>query len=106
MHYPAIMNLSWRRDRDGWLLRAGRRRLGRVVPDQKHKGLWRSIRADGRLSDIANLSWAKNAVLAAAELELEFEGHQQTATDPTNCPVNGGHFAGLSSPVRQIERWV
>ena len=93
--------LTWRRDRDGWLLLAGRRRFGRVVADQKHKGMWRSVKSYGQPSDMANLSWAKNAVLLAAERELEFEGRQRRATDPPNCPVNGDLFAGSSTPVRQ-----
>jgi len=35
--------------------------------------MWRSIMPDGRLSDMANISWAKNAVLVMAERELEYE---------------------------------
>jgi hypothetical protein len=96
--------LTWRRDRDGWLLLAGRRRFGRVVPDQKHEGMWRSVKPCGQLSDMANLSWAKNAVLIAAERELDFEDRQRRATDPSNCPVNGDLFAGSSTLVRQNHR--
>ena len=93
--------LAWRRDGNGWLLLAGRRRFGRVVPDPKYPGMWRSVKAGGQLSDMSNLSWAKNAVLVAAERELEWEGRQRRATDPTNCPVNGVVSGGPSSPVRQ-----
>jgi hypothetical protein len=96
--------LTWRRDRDGWLLLAGRRRFGRVVPDQKHDDMWRSVKSCGQLSDMANLSWAKNAVLLEAERELEFEDRQRRATDPSDCPVNGGPFAGSSPLVRQNRR--
>jgi hypothetical protein len=60
-------DLYWTRDGGGWLLKLGRRKLGRVFRDSKYPGMWRSRRADGQLSDMANLSWAKNAVLAAAE---------------------------------------
>ena len=52
--------LAWRRDGNGWLLLAGRRRFGRVVPDPKYPGMWRSVKAGGQLSDMSNLSWAKN----------------------------------------------
>jgi hypothetical protein len=31
---------------------------------------YRSRRADGKLSDMANLSWSKHAVLAAAERDI------------------------------------
>jgi hypothetical protein len=97
----ASCSLAWRRDGSGWLLFAGRRRFGRVVPDQKHAGMWRSVKSGGQLSDMANLSWAKNAVLLAAERELEFEDRQRRATDPSNCPVNGAVFGGSSSLVRR-----
>jgi hypothetical protein len=90
--------LTWRRDGAGWLLLAGRRRFGRVVPDPNHAGMWRSTRADGRLSDRANLAWAKNAVLVAAERELEFEDRQRRAIDPLKCPEKRGGFAGTAPP--------
>jgi hypothetical protein len=80
--------LEWRRDGTGWRLFAGRRRFGRVVPDDKHPGMWRSVLAAGRLSDMANLSWARNAVLEVALRELEFKHRQIAATDPRKCPEN------------------
>ena len=94
----AITNLSWRRERNGWLLIAGRRRFGRVVP-AKHSGMWQSTRGDGQPSDIANLSWAKNAVLAAAELELQFEDRQRRAIDPPKSPEKQGVFNDSAPPV-------
>src|SRR5262245_23007076 len=48
------------------------------------------------LSDMANLSWAKNAVLIAAERELDYE----RAIDPSKCPVKGGVSSNGSSPMR------
>lgn len=91
--------LTWRRDGGGWLLLAGRRRLGRVMPDPEHPGMWRSILSRGRLSDMANLAWTKNAVSLAAERELEFEGRRQCATDPTNCPEKRRSFKTASPHV-------
>jgi hypothetical protein len=100
-----IPGLAWRRDRDGtWTLCAGRRRFGRVVPDGKHAGMWCSIRTDGRYSDMANLSHAKNAVLVVAERELAFEDRRRRATDPSNCPEKRGVFSGTASPMRQNEQ--
>jgi hypothetical protein len=93
--------LAWRRDGNGWILLAGRRRFGRVVPDSKYPGMWRSVKADGQLSDMSNLSWAKNAVLVAAERELEFEERQRHATDPTKCPEKRAVFRGSSSPIAE-----
>jgi hypothetical protein len=86
--------LEWRRDGTGWRLFHGRRRFGRVVPDDKHPGMWRSVLATGQLSDMANLSWARNAVLETALRELEFEQRRLAATDPRKCPVNEGVFGG------------
>jgi hypothetical protein len=69
----------WRRDGNDWVLYAGRRRLGRVWPDSKYPGMWRSTLADGRPSDMANIAWAKNAVLIAAERELEWAARNEAA---------------------------
>jgi hypothetical protein len=71
--------------------------MGRVVPDLKHSGMWRSIKSRGRLSDIANLSHAKNAVLVAAGIELAAE----PAITPSNSQQNEGIFKTKSSLVRQ-----
>jgi hypothetical protein len=86
---------------NGWLLLAGRRRFGRVLPDGEHAGMWRSLKSHGVLSDMASLPWAKNAALAAAECELEFEGRQLCASDHPKCPGKGGAFSGSRSPMRQ-----
>jgi hypothetical protein len=91
------LSLIWRRDGADWQLLAGRRRMGRVVPDSKQAGMWRSVKSRGRLSGIANLSWAKHAVLVVAEMELG-DDH---ATAPPNCQQNGGVSKTKSSLVRQ-----
>jgi hypothetical protein len=90
----------WQRDGDAWVLTAGRRRMGRVVPDSKHPGMFRSVMSGGWLSGMANLLWAKDAVLAAAERELEWEARRQAATAPLKRPVNEGVFSATASPVR------
>jgi hypothetical protein len=96
-------SLTWRRDGDSWVLLAGRRRPGRVVPDAEHPGMWRSVKSRGRLSDMANLSWAKNAVLVAAERELEWEAQHQAATTPIKAQQTGGVFTPASPLVSQSE---
>jgi hypothetical protein len=95
--------LAWRRDGDGWLLLAARRKFGRVVPDAEHPGMWRSIKSCGQLSDMSNLSWAKNALLIAAERELEFEDRARRATDNSKRPENGGIFRPRSRPFAKTE---
>jgi len=93
--------LTWHRDGADWILLAGRRRFGRVIPDSQYPGMWRSRLSGGRLSDMANLAWAKNAVLVAAERELEWEEHQRAANHPSKCPENRGVFEDAASPVAQ-----
>jgi hypothetical protein len=59
--------LQWRRTGNEWRLWLDRRCFGRVIPDAVHPNMFRSVMPDGRLSAMANLSWACNAVLASAE---------------------------------------
>ena len=61
-------------------------RMGRVVPDKDHPGMWRSVKSNGR-SDLANLSWAKDAVLAQAARELAYEA-ANTPQIPTKQAVS------------------
>jgi hypothetical protein len=89
----------WRRDGADWILIAGRRRFGRVVPDTKYPNMWRSTLSGGRLSDMANLAWSKNAVLVAAEREIEYEA--RTANAPSFSEENRGVFGHAASPMRQ-----
>ena len=60
------------------LLRA-RRRMGRVTPDYQYHGMWRSPKSGGRVSDMANLSWAKDAFMAEAIRELAWDVRLQVA---------------------------
>lgn len=94
-------SLAWRRDGNGWVLLAGRRRFGRVLPEPNHAGMWRSAKTFGRLSDLSNLSHAKNAVLVAAEVELEWEDGQRRAIDPLFTGHSRAVFRAPSSLVRQ-----
>jgi hypothetical protein len=68
----AATDLEWKQHGDEWRLYLDRRAMGRVVRDGKYPAMWRSIMPDGRLSDMANLSWSKNAVLRSAEREIEY----------------------------------
>ena len=70
-------DLQWRRVAFEWHLYLGRRRVGRVIPDAVHKGMWRSVMPDDSLSDMANLSWAKSAVLASVERDLDYEARNR-----------------------------
>lgn len=92
-----LSQCRWKPDGVGWRLMLGKRCFGRVVPDQKHPAMWRSLMPGGRqLSDMANLSWARHAVLEVARRELAYEARQH----PPNWPENDGVFRGASSVVR------
>jgi len=41
--------------------------------------MWRSPKSGGRVSEMANLSWAKDAVMAEAIRELAWDVRQQAA---------------------------
>ena len=82
--FAARSQLKWQRDGNVWILLYRRKRMGRVVPDD-HPGMWRSVKSNGR-SDLANLSWAKDAVLAQAVRELAYEA----ANTPSKSQQNRG----------------
>ena len=63
-------DLKWRDDGDGLVLRHGRSVLLHVVPDARWPGMWRIRRHDGRLSDMLNISRAKDAARSIALAEL------------------------------------
>jgi hypothetical protein len=94
-------DLTWRCELNGgWLLLHKRRRMGRVVPDGGYPGMWRSVKADGRLFDMANLSWAKSLALDAAERDLTYEA----ANRPQKPQQKRGVFSAAAPPVRQNRR--
>jgi hypothetical protein len=91
--------LLWKREGADWILLKDRRRFGRVVPDSKYAGMWRSVTSGDRLSEMANLAWAKNAVLIAAEREIEDEA--RAANAPPKCPEKRGVFGHTALPMRK-----
>jgi hypothetical protein len=93
--YAIRSKLKWQRDGANWILLYGRRRMGRVVPDVQYPGMFRSVKSQG-LSDMANLSWAKDAVVGAAIREIAWDA----AMTPRKCPEKRGLSAGKSSHVR------
>jgi hypothetical protein len=62
-------DLVWKRDGADWVLLRKRRRMGRVTLDHKQAGLYRLVLSNGRLSAMANLSWAKDDRLAAGVIK-------------------------------------
>jgi hypothetical protein len=95
--FAARLQLKWQRDGDAWILLYRRRRMGRVAPDKDHRGMWRSVKSSG-LSDMANLSWAKDAVMIRAVRELAYEA----PNDPKKYPVKRGSREQKSPPMRLV----
>jgi len=95
---PLVRSLAWRKVGNYWQLFAGKRRFGKVIPDSKHPGMWRAPLSGGRLSDMANLSWARNAVMEAAIREIEWEA-RQAANTPSNSQQSAAVFRGASFPI-------
>jgi len=94
--FAARSQLKWTREGDAWILLYRRRRMGRVVPDKDHSGMWRSVKVDGILSDMANLSWAKDNVMAQAIGEVAWNA----ANDPRKRLVKRGSREQKSPPMR------
>jgi hypothetical protein len=94
--FAARSQLKWAREGDVWILLYRRRRMGRVVPDKNHPGMWRSVKVDGILSDTANLSWSKDNVMAQAIREVAWNA----ANYPQKCPVKRGSREQKSPPMR------
>ena len=89
LEFAARSQLKWAREGDAWILLYRRRRMGRVVPDKHHPGMWRSVKVDGILSNTANLSWSKDNVMAQAIREVAWNA----ANYPQKCPVKRGGLA-------------
>jgi hypothetical protein len=71
-------HLTWVRDCTAWVVRHSGTELARVVPDEKYPGMWRVRSPEGRLSDMANLTWAKDAAASMALAVLNRAGHERT----------------------------
>ena len=93
--FAARSQLKWTREGDAWILLYRRRRMGRVVLDKDHQGMWRSVKSSGP-SDMANLFWSKDNVMAQAIREVAWDA----ANDPRKCPVKRGFREQKSPPVR------
>ena len=94
--FAARSQLKWAREGDAWILLYRRRRMGRVIPDKDHSGMWRSVKVDGILSDTANLCWSKDNVMAQAIREVAWNA----ANDPQKCPIKRGSREQKSPPMR------
>jgi hypothetical protein len=79
--YAARSKLHWQRDGKGWSLRCGRRNMGRVIPATRLGLLWCRELSRGEKGNPVNLSRAKDAVMAAAIMELLWESKSAQAAE-------------------------
>jgi hypothetical protein len=88
---PMRWGLSWRREHDGrrYTLHQGSRKsvLVSVEPDAKWPGMWRVRKPDGSLTDMVNLTRAKDAAMSIAANHLNL---QQAETPPGGPPIATG----------------
>ena len=80
MRHDMRGNLTWRGD----TLYFGRKRMASVVPDSTWPGMWRVKYRDGHLSDMVNLSRARDAAMTVVAQSLDIRemplGASTTAT--------------------------
>jgi hypothetical protein len=69
-----------------------------VVPDAAYTGMWRVAWPDGRLSDMVNLTRAKDAGLGFASRQIH--------PDTSRFKWKADKSRSGASPVRQNESWV
>ena len=93
--FAARSQLKWRRDGDEWVYPPPN---ATSSPRSRQPG-YVSFPEIWGFSDISNLSWAKDAVLAQAIREVAYE----LANDPSKCPVKRGLQKAILSPVRFSE---
>jgi hypothetical protein len=83
-------DLTWRGD----TLRLGSRELACLVPDGKWPSMWRVRLPGGRLSDMANKTWAKEGAYALALRILHSnQGHQETPSGASPMRFDGEEAA-------------
>ena len=91
-------DLTWRRERDSTLVlcRAGSRAiLAQIVSDRVYPSMWRVKMPSGKLSDMTNLTRAKDAAMSIALAILNREQKvQETASEAP--PTAPNDFEALS----------
>src|SRR5689334_11213315 len=92
-------NLHWRKDGDGLALCRSTKAMVRVVPDDRWPGMWRVRRHDGRLTDMVNLTRAKDAAMCIALADLNC---RETCSEVPYAPAREEAATTLAS--RPIER--
>jgi hypothetical protein len=89
--------LRWRTTENGAALYHGQRKrpLALIEPDAEWEGMYRVRLPDGRLSDMVNLTRAKDAALSIA-LQALNSGPQERAQEHSLCANAGARYLGSS----------
>jgi hypothetical protein len=102
--------LVWRTGSDGLTLHHGQARklLARIVPDQTWPGMFRIEFPDGRISDMVNLTRAKDAAIAIALRSLNSKAQETSRDAPSvrqkSLPVGGPTAEGNRIPSARTKR--
>jgi hypothetical protein len=107
-HIYSRTDFTWQEHMDGWALHAigHRSAIVRVLPDKAWPGMWRIRHPDGRLSDMANLTWAKDGAVAVAMRFLDPRKVDSPVAKPMACLPSrrkAEQRVPASPLVRQIE---
>ena len=81
-------------------------RKPKVVPDAAHPAMWRVRWPDGRLSDITNLTRAKDAVACFVETEERRQAGRHSASEGRLCVKTGEMSAHAIVPASGEHRVV
>jgi hypothetical protein len=90
---------SWRHNGAGQLWLVGQRHLGCVSPDPEQVGMWRVQWSDGCISDLTNLTRAKDALSRFAETKArKLRGVADTIRRPPMRPAGkaASNYGGAS----------
>jgi hypothetical protein len=104
-HIYGRKDFSWHEQWDGWALHAigHRSAIVHVVSDRGWPGMWRIRHPDGRLSDMANLSWAKDGAIAVAMRWLDPRKVSRRKTAGLSPRRKAEQWRPVASPMRQIQ---
>jgi hypothetical protein len=103
-HIYSRKDFTWGECLDGWALHAigHRSAIVHVVPDGVWPGMWRIRHPDGRLSDMANLTWVKDGAIAMAmrlldprrRTEQRLPGGPPMRPEPVEGSAPPSHLSG------------
>jgi hypothetical protein len=104
-HIYSRNDFTWREYQDAWALHATGRRsaIVHIVPDATWRGMWCIRHREGRLSAMANLTWAKDGAIALAMrlLDPRRKAEQGTGGADARARNRGGRYllTGRITPI-------